>query len=157
MAFLPLLKKRPEGHIINVSSLNGIITNPNNGPYCAAKFAVKGYTETLCQEMEGTNIHVSCVHPGGIKTNIARNARVNNTLYWVTKDQATRLYEEELFKTTADEAAKIIIDGIRKNKRRILVGTDAKIIDMLVRLLPVTAVKISNLVSRHVAKKYSQK
>jgi NAD(P)-dependent dehydrogenase (short-subunit alcohol dehydrogenase family) len=63
MAFLPLLRKRPEGHVVNISSINGILPNPNNGPYCAAKFAVKGYTETLAQEMRGTTIRVSCVFP----------------------------------------------------------------------------------------------
>ncbi len=156
MAFLPLLKQRPEGHIVNLSSINGILSNPNNGPYCAAKFAVKGYTETLAQELNGTNIGVSCVHPGGIKTSIARNARINRTMFSVTKDQATRLYEDELFRTTPDEAARIIIDGIKKNRRRILVGMDAKAIDLLVRLLPVTSVRLSNLFSRYMAKKYSR-
>lgn len=156
MAFLPLLKQRPEGHIVNLSSINGILPNPNNGPYCAAKFAVKGYTETLAQELNGTNIGVSCVHPGGIKTSIARNARINRTMFSVTKDQATRLYEDELFRTTPDEAARIIIDGIKKNRRRILVGMDAKAIDLLVRLLPVTSVRLSNLFSRYMAKKYSR-
>jgi NAD(P)-dependent dehydrogenase (short-subunit alcohol dehydrogenase family) len=156
MAFLPLLKQRPEGHIVNLSSVNGIIPNPNNGPYCAAKFAVKGYTETLAQEMHGTNIGVSCVHPGGIKTGIARNARINRTLFSVTKDQVARLYEDELFRTTADEAARVIIKGIKKNRRRILVGLDAKVIDLLVRLFPVTSVRISNLFSRYIAKKYSR-
>jgi NAD(P)-dependent dehydrogenase (short-subunit alcohol dehydrogenase family) len=157
MAFLPLLKKQPQGHIVNISSINGIMPNPNNGPYCSAKFAVKGYTETLAQEMHGTNIGVSCVHPGGIKTSIVRNARVNQTLYSLTRGQATSLYEDELFRTTADDAAKIIIDGIKKNRRRILVGMDAKVIDLLVRMFPITSVKLSNLFSRYVAKKYSRK
>ncbi len=157
MAFLPHLKKRPEGHIVNVSSINGIIPNPNNGPYCSAKFAVKGYTETLAQEMHGTNIRISCVHPGGIKTNIAKNARVNRAMYALSKEKAQRLYEDELFRTTADEAAKIIIAGIKKNKRRILVGTDAKAIDLLTRFFPVTAVSLSGFFSRYVARAYAQK
>ena len=94
MAFLPHLKKRPEGHIVNISSINGIMPNPNNGPYCAAKFAVKGYTETLAQEMHGTSINVSCVHPGGIKTNIARNARVNRAMFDLTREKGENIYEE---------------------------------------------------------------
>ncbi|MDD4356045.1 MAG: SDR family NAD(P)-dependent oxidoreductase [Smithellaceae bacterium] len=157
MAFLPHLKKRPEGHIVNISSINGIIPNPNNGPYCAAKFAVRGYTETLAQEMHGTNIHVSCVHPGGIKTNIARNARVNRAMYELTKETAANLYEEKLFRTTADDAAKIIISGIRCNRRRILVGADAKFLDLLTRFFPVTAVTLSTVFSRRIAQEYASK
>ncbi|MGO9213063.1 MAG: SDR family NAD(P)-dependent oxidoreductase [Syntrophales bacterium] len=157
MAFLPYLKKRPEGHIVNISSINGIMPNPNNGPYCTAKFAVKGYTETLAQEMHGTNIRVSCVHPGGIKTNIARNTRLNRAMYGLTKEKAQRLYEEELFRTTANDAAKIIISGIKRNKRRILVGSDAKAVDLLTRLFPVTAVTLSALFSRRIARAYAKK
>lgn len=155
MAFLPLLKKRPEGHIINISSINGILPNPNNGPYCAAKFAVKGYTETLYQEMMGTKIHVSCVHPGGIKTNIGRNARVNRTLYGITKDSAVELYDKELFKTTAEQAANIIISGVKRNERRIMVGNDAKVLDILTRLFPKIMVWVCAAVTRRLAKKYA--
>ena len=157
MAFLPYLKKRPQGHIVNISSINGIMPNPNNGPYCSAKFAVKGYTETLCQEMHGTNISVSCVHPGGIKTNIARNARYNNALYSLSREQGIALYEDELFRTTADEAAKVIIAGIKRNKRRIMIGADAKILDLITRLFPVSAVKMSGTFSRFIARSYARK
>jgi NAD(P)-dependent dehydrogenase (short-subunit alcohol dehydrogenase family) len=157
MAFLPHLKKRPEGHIVNISSINGIIPNPNNGPYCAAKFAVKGYTETLAQEMHKTGIHVSCVHPGGIKTNIARNARVNRAMFNLTREKGENIYEEVVFRTTADDAAKIIISGIRRNKRRILVGADAKAIDLFTRFFPVTAVTLSNMFSMRTARKYANK
>jgi short-subunit dehydrogenase len=157
MAFLPHLKKRPEGHIVNISSINGIMPNPNNGPYCAAKFAVKGYTETLAQEMHGTSIHVSCVHPGGIKTNIARNSRLNRAMFDLTREKGAKLYEEVVFRTTADDAAKIIISGIRRNKRRILVGADAKALDLLTRFFPVTAVTLSTLFSRWIAQKYANK
>ena len=157
MAFLPHLKKRPEGHIVNISSINGIIPNPNNGPYCAAKFAVKGYTETLAQEMHKTGIHVSCVHPGGIKTNIARNARVNRAMFNLTREKGENIYEDVVFRTTADDAAKIIISGIRRNKRRILVGADAKAIDLFTRFFPVTAVTLSNMFSMRTARKYANK
>jgi len=157
MAFFPYLRKRPEGHIVNISSINGIIPNPNNGPYCAAKFAVKGYTETLAQEMHGTNIRVSCVHPGGIKTNIARNTRFNRAMYSLSREKAVCLYEQELFRTSADEAAKCIIAGIRRNKRRILVGADAKALDLFVRLFPATALTLCTLASRFVARSYAEK
>jgi short-subunit dehydrogenase len=157
MAFLPHLRKRPEGHVINISSINGIMPNPNNGPYCSAKFAVKGYTETLAQEMHGTNIKVSCVHPGGIKTNIARNTRFNCAMYSLSREKAICLYEDELFRTTADEAARVIISGMKRNKRRILIGMDAKVIDLIARILPVTAVTLIALCSRFIARTYASK
>ena len=74
-AFLPYLKLRPTAHLVNVSSVNGFLTTPNNGPYCITKFAVTGFTETLMQELAGTNVRVSCVVPGGVRTNIVRNTR----------------------------------------------------------------------------------
>ena len=157
MAFLPYLKKRPEGHIVNISSINGIMPNPNNGPYCAAKFAVKGYTETLAQEMHGSSIRVSCVHPGGIKTNIARNGRVNRAMFELTREKAVNLYEEALFRTTADDAARIIISGVKRNKRRIMVGADAKVLDLLTRFFPGTMVTLSTLFSRRIAREYANK
>jgi NAD(P)-dependent dehydrogenase (short-subunit alcohol dehydrogenase family) len=157
MAFLPYLRKRPHGHVVNISSINGIMPNPNNGPYCAAKFAVKGYTETLAQEMHGTNVKVSCVHPGGIKTNIARNTRFNCAMYSLSREKAICLYEDELFRTTADKAARVIISGIKCNKRRILIGTDAKVIDLITRFFPVTAVTLSTLFSRFIVRAYARK
>jgi short-subunit dehydrogenase len=137
-AFLPYLKKTAEGHIVNISSINGIIPNPYNGPYCATKFAVKGFTECLSQELHGTSIGVTVVHPGGIKTNIARHAKmVHLPGKEFDPEKAIRLYEEKLFKTTAEEAARVIISGIERNKERVMIGSDAKIIDWMVRLFPV--------------------
>lgn len=155
MAFLPYLRKRPEGHVVNISSINGIMPNPNNGPYCAAKFAVKGYTETLYQEMRETNIKVSCVHPGGIKTNIARSARVNKTYGDISAETAAELYDNEVFITSADDAARIIINGIKKNQRRIMVGRDAKFFDFLTRMMPKTTVYLAAVVSKRTANKYA--
>lgn len=157
MAFLPYLRKRPEGHVVNISSINGIIPNPNNGPYCAAKFAVKGYTETLYQELRETKIRVSCVHPGGIKTNIAKNARVKKTIGNISAQDAADLYENEVFITTADDAANIIVKGMKKNRRRIMVGRDAKLVDFLTRMFPKTMVYVSAVVSKHLANKYAKK
>lgn len=155
MAFLPYLQKRPEGHVVNISSINGIMPNPNNGPYCSAKYAVKGYTETLYQEMRGTSIHVSCVHPGGIKTNIARNARVKNTLSGISADAAAALYDEEVFHTSAESAARDIIRGIRKNNPRIMVGLDAQIMDFLTRMFPKAMIRLAERVTTRVAGKYA--
>jgi NAD(P)-dependent dehydrogenase (short-subunit alcohol dehydrogenase family) len=155
--FLPCLRKRPEGHVVNISSINGIIPNPNNGPYNASKFAVKGLTETLSQEMIGTNIHVSCVHPGWIRTNIARNARFRNALYSLSREQAMAIFDEVMFRGTADHAAKTIIKGIKHNKRRILIGVDAKTLDLLTRFFPVTAVSLTAHFSRFLARLYARK
>lgn len=155
MAFLPYLKKQSEGHIVNVSSINGILPNPNNGPYCSTKFAVKGYTEALAQEMHGTNIRVSCVHPGGVKTNIARNSRMNRSMFDLNREQSVRLFDEEVFRITADEAARIIISGIKRNRKRIMVGTDAKIMDLITRLFPVGAANLMGFFARYLARKYA--
>jgi len=141
-AFLPYLKKRPEGHIVNISSVNGFITWPNHSPYCAAKFAVKGFTEVLLQEMRETNIRVSCVHPGGIKTDIARNTRFYKSPgNQMSHEDAVERFDK-MARTTAEKAAEKIISGIKKDKRRILVGLDAHILDWLTRLFPVQFVKV---------------
>jgi NAD(P)-dependent dehydrogenase (short-subunit alcohol dehydrogenase family) len=141
--FLPYLKQQNEAHIINISSVNGIFTNPNNGAYCASKFAVRGFTETLCQEMKATQVKVSCVHPGGIRTNIARNARFHKAADTsLCKEETVMLFDRILARTSADKAARIIISGIKKNKHRIMVGPDAYVCDWLKRLFPVSFQKM---------------
>lgn len=142
-AFLPYLRQAGEGHIVNISSVNGIVANPYNGPYCATKFAVRGFTECLGQELSGSGIGVTVVHPGGIKTNIARNARVKNLLEpGFTPENVVKIYEEKLFKTTADTAARIIIEGIENNRQRVMIGSDARVLDWMTRLFPVFAKNI---------------
>jgi NADP-dependent 3-hydroxy acid dehydrogenase YdfG len=141
-AFLPHLKKEPEGHIVNISSINGIVPNPCNGPYCATKFAVKGFTETLRQELRGTSVGTTVVHPGGIQTNIARNARFHRHVQPnMTKEAMVDVYEKKLFKTTADTAAQTIVSAIENNRQRLLIGGDAKFMDWFTRLLPVSATR----------------
>ena len=137
--FLPYLRREDEAHIVNISSVNGIFTNPNNGPYCTAKYAVRGFTETLAQELSGTGIKVSCVHPGGIKTSIADNARFYkcSDASLRSREDAAAFFNRTIANTTADKAAKIIIAGIKKNKLRIMVGPDAYLMDWMKRLLPV--------------------
>jgi len=142
--FLPYLKKQDAAHIVNISSVNGIFTNPNNGPYCTAKYAVRGFTETLAQELAGTSVNVSCVHPGGIKTSIAANARfykLSDTS--IDKESAHAIFTRGIASTTADKAAKIIIAGIKKDKLRIMVGTDAYMMDWMKRLFPVGFQKLA--------------
>ena len=136
-AFLPYLKQQPEGHIVNISSVNGFFTNRNNGPYCTSKFAVRGFTLTLCQELKDSTVRVSCVHPGGIKTNIVRNARfIKASDPELSHAEAVEHFDKRIAWTSADKAARIIVKGIKKNKTRILVGFDAYIYDLLTRLFP---------------------
>lgn len=138
-AFLPYLKQSGEGHIVNVSSVFGLVGIPTQSAYNAAKFAVRGFTESLRMELEieGSPVSCSCVHPGGIKTNIARNARMNDVSHITGADAEKSIADfEKMFRTTADEAAATIINGVRRNKRRILIGSDAYAIDTMQRTLP---------------------
>ncbi len=133
-AFLPLLRKAQQGHVINMSSVFGLIGVPTQSAYNAAKFAVRGYTEAMRQEMEGTNIHVCCVHPGGIRTNIAKMARGGDPNQ--SPDERGKQFEKAA-RTTAEDAAAQIIGAIAKRKKRLLIGNDARFISLLVRLFPV--------------------
>jgi len=138
MAFLPYLKQRTWAHISNISSVHGLFTNPGVGPYCSSKFAVRGFTMALSQELRGTEVSVSCVHPGGIRTGIVRNSRVAaSVIPEQTRDEAQENFDRLIGRTSADEAAKIIIKGIKKNKKRILVGKDAYMFDFISRFSPV--------------------
>ncbi|TAK80832.1 MAG: SDR family NAD(P)-dependent oxidoreductase [Aquabacterium sp.] len=139
-AFLPHLKASGDGHVINTSSLFGLLSVPLNGCYNASKFAVRGYTECLRMELETMNEPVSatCVHPGGIRTNIAKDARMDpNTskATGVDPDVARKRFDKLLNTTTAESAARQILRAVEKNKRRVLVGPDAKFLDKLVRLI----------------------
>ncbi|QRK11602.1 SDR family oxidoreductase [Archangium violaceum] len=135
-AFLPHLKAAGEGHIVNISSVFGLIAFPTQAAYNAAKFAVKGFTEALRQELEveGHPIGVTSVHPGGIKTNIARSARMVHRKGWVDPNSTSDF--EKLFATTPERAAADILSAILKNRRRQLIGTDAVFIDLMQRLMP---------------------
>lgn len=145
-AFLPHLKKAEEGHIVNISSIFGLIAVPTQSAYNAAKFAVRGFTEALRQELEieGSNVSCTTIHPGGIKTNIASSARMNDSVKSITgKDNdSARADFEKLFRTSPEDAAKAIVAGIRGNKRRVLIGSDARAVDTLQRLLPTSYQKL---------------
>jgi NADP-dependent 3-hydroxy acid dehydrogenase YdfG len=131
--FLPYLIESGDGHVVNVSSLFGIFSVPGQAAYNSAKFAVRGFTEALRQEMILAKhpVEVTTVHPGGIKTAIARNSTVAEGL-----DQAkmAKAFDKKLARTTPERAAQIILDAVRKNKARVLVGADAKILDVIVRI-----------------------
>lgn len=147
--FLPHVIASGDGHVINVSSLNGIMGQPELSAYCTSKFGVRGFTETLRSEMllAGHPVQVSVVHPGGVRTSIASSALAEAQRRGIelTPAQQARIrtYNEKLLKMPADKAASVILDGVEANKPRILVGTDAKIVDLLVRLSPQRYPKLS--------------
>jgi len=136
-AFLPHLKASGEGHVVNVSSVFGLIAVPGQSAYNAAKFAVRGFTECLRQELEleGANVSATCVHPGGIQTNIARKARVLPRPGSPSREEMNATFDR-LARTSAESAARTILRGVKRNARRVLVGPDAHAIDALQRLLP---------------------
>ncbi|MDT4939052.1 MAG: hypothetical protein QOG80_2723 [Pseudonocardiales bacterium] len=133
-AFLPHLIASGDGHVVNISSIFGLFAVPGQGAYNAAKFAVRGFTEALRQEMiaAGHPVKVTCVHPGGIKTSIARNA---GAVEGHDAGALADFFDKKLAKTSADAAAKSILRSVSVNAPRALVGYDAKFLDLLVRLL----------------------
>ena len=131
--FLPLLLARPEGHIVNVSSMGGFLPVPGQTAYGASKAAVKLFTEGLHSECAGTNVHVTVVFPGAVATNIAANSGVAVPISGADAERMARRI------TTADRAARVILDGMERNAYRVLVGGDAKLMDRLYRLNPLRA------------------
>jgi NAD(P)-dependent dehydrogenase (short-subunit alcohol dehydrogenase family) len=132
-AFLPHLIASGDGHLVNVSSVFGFIGVPSQSAYNAAKFGVRGFTEALRQEMmiSGHPVAVSCVHPGGIKTNIARDARAARDL--LPPEDRNKQFERAA-RTTPEKAAQIILHGVDRKKARILVGPDAYVFDAIPRV-----------------------
>ncbi len=136
-SFMPQLKQQGDAHIVNISSIFGIISVPSQSAYNASKFAVKGFTESLRQELNGSKIHVTCVHPGGIKTNIVRHARIHNDISGhAVSPQKLAADFDKMASTSAEEAARQIVRAIEKNQKRLLIGADAKVLDAVQRLLP---------------------
>jgi NADP-dependent 3-hydroxy acid dehydrogenase YdfG len=132
-AFLPHLVASGDGHVVNVSSLFGLLSIPGQAAYNSAKFAVRGFTEALRQEMvlNREPVKVTSIHPGGIKTAIARNGL---TAEGLDPAAQSKVFDKRLASTTPQRAAEVILDGVRKNKARVLVGRDAVVIDLLVRI-----------------------
>ncbi|MEV6772203.1 SDR family NAD(P)-dependent oxidoreductase [Nocardia sp. NPDC051030] len=136
-AFLPLLVEQGSGAIVNTSSVYGLAGMPYQSAYCAAKFAVRGFTDALRQELRGTGVSAVTVHPGGITTNIARNARVRKDPEGKGRTREQMVTEfEALAMTSAEKAAEIICSGVERGKARILVGPDAYLFDILTRVAP---------------------
>jgi len=148
-AFLPFLKERAEAHIVNISSVDGIVPNPGNGPYSVAKAAVKSLTETLFQELHGTNISVTCVLPGGVKTNLHRNARFFKVACpGMTREECINFFENAAM-TSAPKAARIITEAICSKRGRVLIGLDGQLIDLFARLMPHGATALAGHLSRN--------
>ncbi|WP_428309620.1 SDR family NAD(P)-dependent oxidoreductase [Hydrocarboniphaga sp.] len=150
MAFLPLLRRSGDGHLVNVSSIYGCLAMPGQSAYNASKFAVRGFTESLRMELDikGDNVTASTVSPGGIRTNIAASAVIRSGSLIPDGDLARRQFSARLI-TDPERAAAIILDGVRKRRRRILVGRDAFWFDVLVRLLPAAYQRlVGNIVKR---------
>lgn len=139
-AFLPHMAARGDGAIVNISSVFGLIGVATQSAYNASKFAVRGFTEALRQEVADTELIITSVHPGGIKTNIVRNGRmkqapVGGQVTQVDHDKMSRRFEK-MARTTPEQAAQVILDGVEARKVRVLIGPDAYAIDVLQRTLP---------------------
>ena len=146
--FLTLLKAQPQGHIVNVSSVFGLIAPEEQSAYCSSKFAVRGFTESLRHELAGSTVSVSCVHPGGIKTNIARNSRVGENTPEEWKQQGAKFFDK-VAKTSPETAAEVILKGIKEQNPRILIGQDAYAISTLSRLFPAKYLRMIERLSGH--------
>lgn len=129
--FLDTLLARPEAVIVNISSLFGLVGVAEQVPYCTTKFAVRGFTESLRMELMDTGVEVYCVHPGGINTNIYRNA-----VHYEKNAALDKKFQKALERTSPEEAAKIILKHIEKKKERILIGIDAEMGDRIARTMP---------------------
>ena len=146
--FLPILKQQPAAHIVNVSSVFGFIAPEEQSAYCSSKFAVRGFTESLRHELADTNVAVSCVHPGGILTNIVRNSRVGQDAPDEWKEQGSKLFDR-IAKTTPEIAADVIVKGIKAREPRILIGKDAAAISIISRIFPRKYLRVLERLSGH--------
>jgi NAD(P)-dependent dehydrogenase (short-subunit alcohol dehydrogenase family) len=146
--FLPILKEQESAHIVNISSVFGIIAPPEQSAYTSSKFGVRGFTESLRHEMAGTRLAVSCVHPGGIRTNIVRNAKVGADAPEEWKQQGSKLFDK-IARTSSETAADVIVKGIKNKDPRILIGKDARVISLVSRLFPKISLKILERLNGH--------
>ncbi len=134
-AFLPLLRRSSAAHLVNLSSIFGMVSVPTQTAYNAAKFAVRGFTEALIAENLNSNLHITAVHPGGISTGIAYKARSDGQAGQTSAEERDAHFRRYAL-TTPEKAAAIILKAAKKKKRQVLVGMDAKLVHWLVRLLP---------------------
>ena len=143
---MPFIKQTGDGHIINISSLFGLTAQPTQSAYNATKFAVRGFTESLRQELDLENCGVSAlsVHPGGIRTNIANNAKMNDSMrtLGMNPEKSARAFNK-LLRCPPEEAARQILEAVQKDKRRLLIGNDAKTLDLIQRIVPTGYQKVT--------------
>ncbi|MDC7789246.1 SDR family NAD(P)-dependent oxidoreductase [Rhodoplanes sp. TEM] len=137
MAFLPQLVRRNEASLVNVSSVYGLIGVPGQAAYCASKFAVRGFTEAVRQDLRGTGVAVSLVFPGGVRTNIVAGSRFDGAMSPAEQERLRTAFAASQH-TSPEAAAEAILRGIRRKAPRILIGSDATAIDLLARLRPAT-------------------
>ncbi len=142
--FLPTLIQRDEAYIVNISSILGLMSLPGQAAYNSSKAAVKAYTEALKMELADSSINISSVHPGGVKTDIAINARIGSNISEETKIKLIKQFDK-LSYTTSKSASRNIIKAMKRKKRRIVIGIDAKIADILIRIFPGSYEKILGL------------
>lgn len=147
-AFLPTLLEQDQAHIVNISSVFGFIAPEEQTAYCASKFAVRGFTESLRHEYRGTNVFISSVHPGGVLTNIARNSKIGENTPQEWKQQGSKFFDK-VARTTPEQAAETIVSGIKKKNPRILIGKDAKAISTFARLFPKNYLSIIERIAGH--------
>lgn len=151
-AFYPYFIAQQQGHIVNISSVFGLAGISSQSAYCTAKFGVKGFTESLRMELAGTNIHTTCVHPGGIKTNIANNTVAKGSFVTTEMQKKGAQEFEKIARTTAPKAAQLILDAVEKRKKRLVIGIDGHALDWLTRLLPVA---YTNLLEKQLNKAFN--
>ena len=135
-AFMPWLAQAPIAQIVYVSSVYGLIGVPGNVAYCASKFAIRGFAESLRQEIKHTGIGVTIVHPGGVNTNIARTAKIAAGTDPVIAQEGIAQFQK-LLRTKSTAAATSIVKAIQQRRQRVLIGADAHVIDGMKRLMPV--------------------
>jgi short-subunit dehydrogenase len=140
-AFLPLLRRSEDARVVNISSVYGLVAPPEQVAYSASKFAVRGFSEALRHELEGSGIGVSVVHPGGIATSIAEKARVPAG---VSEEEIAQRHAKyrKLLRLPPSVAGETIVRGIERREPRILIGSDAKAISLVARLWPVSYWKV---------------
>ncbi len=156
-AFLPAMLKQRSGVIANVSSIFGIVGWPHQGVYNASKFAVRGFTEVLWRELKGTGVRAVSIHPGGIKTNIVRSMRFRRGANeGQSHDSTTRLFDK-MARTTPDQCAEIIVGGLERGDKRILVGADAVMLDRLQRTSPTGYPSVIEYFEKRVEARHAKK
>ncbi|GAB3165463.1 SDR family NAD(P)-dependent oxidoreductase [Telluribacter humicola] len=151
-AFYPYLLQQNRGHIVNISSVFGLAGVANQSAYCTSKFGIRGFTESLRMELAGTGIHTTTVHPGGIRTNIVRNATPRGPVATAAMHQQSISNFEQAAQTTPEKAARLILDAIANKKERLVIGPDGRALDLVTRLFPV---RYSRIVMKQIEKTFT--